>query len=271
VPDLSVIIVSYNTCDLLRNCLLSLRESVGLALEIIVVDNASSDGSAAMVRDEFPEARLLAQSLNTWYCGGNNIGARAARADYALLLNPDTEVAPDALALMLRFLRENPGYVGVTGQLRYPDGQIQPTCARVPSFQNLLLNYSLLGYLLPSLKRSLQARAIYADWDRLSDRDVEAIPGACALMRREDIRLDDDLLLYFPEETLARRHQQPMRFLAAAQVKHHEKSSTRSWLATRVFFRDLLVYCQKHHGAGRMLLLWLLSRPVYWLMWLWNR
>jgi len=271
VPDLSVIIVNYNTRDLLRNCLRSLRESAGLALEIIVVDNASKDGSAAMVRDEFPEARLLAQSLNTWYCGGNNIGARAATADYALLLNPDTEVAPDSLVLMLRFLREHPGYVGVTGQLRYPDGQIQPTCARVPTFQYLLLNYTLLGYLLPTLKRSLLAHATYADWDRTSDRDVAAIPGACTMMRREDILLDDDLLLYFPEETLARRHQKPMRFLAAARVLHHEKSATRGWFATRIFFRDLLVYCRKHHGAGRTLLLWLLSRPVYWLMWLKNR
>ncbi len=271
MPDLSVIIVSYNTRDLLRNCLRSLRESVGVSLETIVVDNASSDGSAAMVSDEFPAVRLLAQTLNTWYCGGNNIGIRAAAADYVLLLNPDTEVTPDALALMLRFLRENPNYAGVTGQLRYPAGGIQPTCARAPAFQNLLLNYSLLGYLLPTLKRSLQAHTAYADWDRLSDRDVEAIPGACTLMRREDILLDDDLLLYFPEETLARRHQRPMRFLAAARLLHHEKSSTRSWFATRVFFRDLLVYCRKHHGAGRMLLLWLLSRPVYWLMWLWNR
>ncbi len=271
MPDLSVIIVNYNTCDLLRNCLLSLRECGGLALEIIVVDNASTDGSAAMVRDDFPEARLLAQTMNTWYCGGNNIGLRAARADYALLLNPDTEVAPDALALMLRFLREHPDYVGVTGQLRYPAGSLQLTCARVPTFQNLLLNYSLLGYLLPALKRSLQAHTLYADWDRESDRDVAAIPGACTMMRREDSLLDDDLLLYFPEETLARRHQKPMRFLAAARVLHHEKSATRGWFATRIFFRDLLIYCRKHHGAGRMLLLWLLSRPVYWLMWLWNR
>ena len=270
MPDLSVIIVSYNTRDLLRNCLASLRASVGLSLDIIVVDNASSDGSADMVRDEFPEARLLAQTLNTWYCGGNNIGIAAATADYALLLNPDTEVAPDTLALMLRFLRENPDYVGVTAQLRYPDGQIQPTCARIPSFQNLLLNYSVLGYLLPALKRCLQAHTTYADWDRASDRDVEAIPGACALMRREDCRLDDDLLLYFPEEALARRHQKPMRFLAAAEVLHHEKSSTRTWFATRIFFRDLLVYCRKHHGLGRMLLLRLLSRPVYWLMWFKN-
>ena len=271
MPDLSVVIVSYNTRELLRNCLLALRNSIGLELEIIVVDNASSDGSAEMTRAEFPEVRLLAQTLNTWYCGGNNIGIEAASADTVLLLNPDTEVAPDALALMRRFLLANPDYVGVTAQLYYPDGAIQPTCARIPRFRHLLLAYTVLGYLLPTLKRELHREVTYGDWDRRGDRDVEAIPGACTMMRRADIRLNDDLLLYFPEEALAQRHRRLMRFLSAARIKHHEKSSTRSWLATRIFFRDMLVYCRAHHGSAKMLLLWTLSRPVYWLMWLKSR
>ena len=271
MPDLSVVIVSYNTRDLLRKCLQSLRASLGLELEIIVVDNASSDGSADMVRAEFPEAILLAQRLNAWYCGGNNLGIERASADFALLLNPDTEVAPAALALMHRFLLDNPDWFGATAQLRYPNGEIQRTCARVPAFRHLLMSYTLLGILLPTLKRELQDDVTYGNWDRRSDRDVEAIPGACTMMRLADIRLDEELLLYFPEEALARRHGKPMRFLAAARVTHHEKSSTRNWLATSIFFRDMLVYCRKHHGAGRMLLLWLLSRPLYWLMWLKNR
>ena len=271
MPDLSVVIVSYNTRDLLRNCLLSLRESIGLTLEIIVVENASSDGSAAMVQEEFPGVRLLAQTLNTWFCGGNNIGIKHASADYVLLLNPDTEVAPDALALLHRFLLENPSYVGATAQLYYPEGEIQRTCSRIPRYHNLILSYTLLGYLLPTLKRQLQHEHVYGDWDRLSDRDVAAIPGSCTMMRRGDIRLDEGLLLYFPEDSLAQRHQRPMRFLAEARIKHHEKSSTRTWFATGIFFRDMLVYCRKHHGLARMALLWILSRPVYWLMWLKNR
>lgn len=271
MPDLSVIIVSYNTRDLLRNCLLSLRASAGLTLEIIVVDNASSDGSADMVRVEFPEVQLLAQSLNTWYCGGNNIGIQMATADYALLLNPDTEVAPEALGLMHRFLRENPTCAGVTGQLRFPDGAIQRTCARNSTYAQLLLNHSVLGYLLPAVRRQSQARQFYADWDRLSDRDVDVMPGSCAMMRREDSLLDEDLLLYFPEDTLARKLRGRRRFLAAARITHHEKSSTRNFLATRIFFRDMLVFCRKQYGWPRMLLLWLMSRPVVWLMWLKNR
>lgn len=271
MPDLSVVIVSYNTRRLLRACLRSLRASEGLALEVIVVDNGSSDGSADRVRAEFPEVVLLAQSRNRWFCGGNNVGIGQASADYVLLLNPDTVAAPDALARMRRFLMDSPRFVGVTAQMRYPDGDIQLTCSKIPSYFSLLLNYSALGYLFPTAKRRVQADLLYADWDRESSREVEAIPGSCTLMRRQDIRLDDDLLLYFPEDALAQRHRRPFYFLADAKIEHHEKSSTRTWLARDIFYRDMLVYCRKHHGRLAMLLLWCLSRPVYWAMWLKNR
>ena len=271
MSDLSVVIVSYNTRGLLRNCLRSLRASEGLALEVIVVDNGSSDGSADMVRGEFPEVVLLAQSQNRWFCGGNNVGIGQASADYVLLLNPDTVAAPEALAQMRQFLMDNPRFVGVTAQMRYPNGGIQPTCSKIPSYFSLLLNYTLLGYLFPTAKRRVQADLLYADWDRESSREVEVIPGSCALMRRGDIRLDDDLLLYFPEDALARKHRRPFYFLADAKIEHHEKSSTQTWRARAIFFRDMLVYCRKHYGRLPMLLLWCLSRPVYGAMWLKNR
>ena len=271
MPDLSVIIVSYNTREMLRACLLSLRESQGVALEIIVVDNASSDGSADMVERDFPEVILLPQTLNTWYCGGNNIGIDRASADYALLLNPDTEVAPDALVKLLDYLRAHPEYIGVTGQLRYPDGEIQRTGSEVPTYKSLLLDYSLLGHLLPGQRRRLHDELYYADWDRRGDREIKVMPGSCTLMRREDLRLDDDLLLYFPEDMLAARHGRNARYLSSARITHHEKSSTSSFFARSIFFRDMLVYCQKRFGTPRMLLLWLLSRPVFLLMWLKSR
>jgi len=271
MPDLSVIIVSYNTRELLRNCLLALRRNSGLALEVIVVDNASSDGSVAMVRADFPEARLLAQDQNRWYSCGNNIGLRAARGEYALLLNPDTEVAPDALRRMRDYLRANPAYAGVTAQLRYPDGAVQRTCSRIPGYRHLLLSYTILGWLLPAWRRRAQAALFYGDWDRQSDRDVAVVPGSCTMMRREDCWLDGDLLLYFPEDSLARRLGRKMRFLAAARITHHEQSSTGSFFARRFFFRDMLVYCVKHYGPGATLLLRCLSRPVLWAMWLKNR
>ena len=267
MADLSVVIVNYNTRDLLRNCLQSLRACDGLDLEVIVVDNASPDHSAPMVDDEFPDMILLAQAQNTWFCGGNNIGIDRATADYVLLLNPDTVVEPDALPLMLDFIQEHPEYVGVTGQMHYPDGGIQQTCSKIPTYASLLWNYTPLGMLLPTLKKRVNQDLWYDGWERDSSREVDVIPGSCTMMRREDIRLDGDLLLYFPEDTLAQRHQRPCYFLADAKIEHYEKAATQTWSATSIFFRDMMVYTRKHHGRLAMGLLWLLSRPLYWGMW----
>ncbi len=159
---LSIIIVSYNTRDDLRACLESLQV-VQPAPEIIVVDNASSDGSADMVRAEFPHVRLLAQARNTWFCGGNNIGIQAATGDYILLLNPDTIVQPGALERLTAFLDSHPDYTGATAQLRYPDGSIQRTCSHIPTYAYLLLEHTPLGWLLPrwhSSRARRPARAI---------------------------------------------------------------------------------------------------------------
>jgi GT2 family glycosyltransferase len=261
---LSVIIVNYNTREDLRLCLNALRQS-SLTPEIIVVDNASSDGSHEMVQTEFPEVALIAPETNTWFCGGNNLGIAAARGEYALLLNPDTVPPPDALALMVGFMDEHQEYAGVTMQLRYPSGEIQRTCSRIPTYRYLLLTQTPLQWLLPGMRRQAQAWHWYEGWLRDRDYDVEAIPGSCTLMRRSELWLDDNLLLYFPEDDLAKRNEgRKFRFLASQSILHREKSATRTALATRIYFRDLIVYTRKHHGWVRAALMWLLTRPLAW-------
>lgn len=261
---ISVIIVNYNTREDLRLCLNALRQS-SLPPEIIVVDNASSDGSREMVRAEFPEVTLIEPEQNTWFCGGNNLGVAAAHGEYALLLNPDTVPPPDALALMVSFMDAHPDYAGATMQLRYPSGEIQRTCSRIPTYGYLLLTQTPLQWLLPGMRRKAQARHWYEGWNRDRDYDVEAAPGSCTLMRRSELWLDDRLLLYFPEDDLARRNAgRKFRFLASRSILHREKSATRTALATRIYFRDLIVYTRKHHGVARAALLWLLTRPLAW-------
>ncbi|MEO0562915.1 MAG: glycosyltransferase family 2 protein [Chloroflexota bacterium] len=280
---LAVIIVNYNTRDLLRDCLKSLEKTAPWA-RVFVVDNASDDGSAAMVADEFPDVTLLAQDKNTWFCGGNNIGIQAAKdanesliRSYGLLLNPDTVVHRSAIETMVAFMGANPEYAGCTAQLRYPDGSVQRTCSRVPTFRYLLLNHTPLGALFPEERAEAAAHHWYDDegFTREQSRDVEVMPGSCTLMRLYDLWLDDDLRLYFPEDDLAQRYQgKRFRFLAEATITHREKAATQSWLATRVYFRDMVVYTRKHHGFGPAILLWALTRPVWVGMWfasLWRR
>ena len=262
---LSVVIVNYNTRDLLRDCLQSLASEPG-DHEVIVVDNASTDGSAAMVRDEFPQLTLLAQPRNTWFCGGNNIGVAAAHGVYVLLLNPDTVVHPGALGRLVAFMDEHPHYAGCTAQLRYPDGTIQRTCSRLPTYAYLIAAHTPLGWLRPGWRERLVRHHWYTDegFRREQARDVLVLPGSCLLMRRADLSLDDTLLLYFPEDDLGRRFVgRPFRFLPEAVITHREKSATQTWAASRIYFRDLLVYTRKHHGAAATGLMWLLTRPVW--------
>ncbi|MBZ0300291.1 MAG: glycosyltransferase, partial [Anaerolineae bacterium] len=236
---LSVVIVHYRTPDLLRACLEALCAHAPDA-EILVVDN---DGSAADVCAMFPAVRYLPQAENRWFCGGNNLGIDAAQGDYVLLLNPDTVIQPDGLDTLVAFMDAHPDYHGATLQLRYPDGNIQRTCSRVPTYEYLLLNHTLLGLILRGRTAVVDAHHWYADWLRDSDRDVEVLPGSCLLMRRADLRLDDRLKLYFPEDDLARRFAgERFRYLSSSFITHHEKAATQSWLATQVYYRDLLIY-----------------------------
>lgn len=264
--ELAVVIVNYNTRNLLHACLMALQVST-IRLEIIVVDNHSQDGSVAMVTQDFPAVHLLALDENTWFCGGNNRGIAAAHAPYVLMLNPDTEIAPDACEQMLSVLKANPQLAGVTGRLVYPTGEVQQTCSRLPNYADLLIEHSLLR-LIPRLTESRRQMRWYNDWQRDTDRDVEVAPGSCVLLRCADAPLSGDLRLYFPEEDLARRLQKPFRFVASAHIVHHEKASTRSWLATAIYFDDLVIYTLKHHGRLAAGLLWLFSRPLYAAMWL---
>lgn len=264
MSTISVVIVSYNTREDLRLCLEALRQST-LPAGVIVVDNASTDGSAEMVRHHFPEVILIEPGRNTWFCGGNNIGVAAASGDYALLLNPDTIPPPDALAVLVDFLDAHPDYAGATLQLRYPDGAIQRTCSRAPTLRYLLLTQTALRWLLPGPRRSAEAHHWYAGWERDRDFDVEAIPGSCACMRRADLWLDDSLRLYFNEDDLARRFTgRKFRFLATPAIIHREKSATRTASASRLYFSDLLTYTRKWHGPGMAALMWALSRPLAW-------
>lgn len=265
-PRLSVIIVSYNTCADLRLCLSALlRSTIADQTEILVVDNASSDGSAAMVRAEFPSVRLLEPGRNLWFCAGNNYGLAHARGHYALLLNPDTVVDPGSLAALVTFMDEHPDYAGATLQLRYPDGRIQRTCSAIATYRYLLLTHTPLGLIARRARQRAEADHWYAGWERDRDRDVAAVPGSCTFMRRADLRLEEKLRLYFNEDDLARRWAgRKFRFLAGPPIIHREKSSTRTAAASRIYFRDLFTFTRIHFGFGRAALLWLLSRPLAW-------
>jgi N-acetylglucosaminyl-diphospho-decaprenol L-rhamnosyltransferase len=127
VPDLSVIIVSYNTRDLLRGCIESVfRETPDLTLDVIVIDNASDDGSAEMVADAFPDVRLICSPENVGFGRACNLAVAESHAPWLVLLNPDTEVHDRALERLLTFSRSNPEAGLCGGRTLRPDGSVDP-------------------------------------------------------------------------------------------------------------------------------------------------
>src|SRR5258705_4109437 len=115
MPDLSVVIVNYNTREPLGRCLASIQQQHGdLDIQVIVVDNGSRDGSADMIRQEMAEAIVIEPGRNTWFSGGNNLGVQHATADYILVLNPDTLIQPGMFQTMLAYIKSHPHVAALT-------------------------------------------------------------------------------------------------------------------------------------------------------------
>ncbi|MCH2095439.1 MAG: glycosyltransferase family 2 protein [Rhodobacteraceae bacterium] len=197
--DLSIVIVNWNTQDLLRDCLQTVEAGLGgLRAEVLVVDNASDDGSVEMVQHHFPKVRLIENKENVGFAGGNNIALAEAIGRHVLLLNTDTLVHGSVLPEAVAWLDDNP-QVGVLGpRVLNTDGSIQPSCSAFPSLTNLLLQ--TLG-----LTRVAKLdRFRMTGWDHASERRVEVISGAAMFVRTaamRDVGMLDEAFFFYGEET----------------------------------------------------------------------
>ena len=260
--DLSIVILSWNVRDLLRQCLESVASGRPLSAnhpllvtEIIVVDNASSDGSVEMVRAEFAAVRLIANQTNRGYTGGNNDGIAAATGRYVMILNPDTRVLDDALAAMVAYADAHPD-VGVVGpQLLNPDGSVQSSRRRFPTLMTGLFESTWLQPLAP---RDVLRRYYVLDRPDDTIQEVDWLFGACFLVRRKVIQqvgtLDEDFFMYSEEMDWCYRMRQAgwkVVYLPEAQVIHYGGKSSDQVAAQRhIYFQTSKVrYFRKHHGA----------------------
>jgi N-acetylglucosaminyl-diphospho-decaprenol L-rhamnosyltransferase len=200
--DVSVILVNYKTPDMLRDCLTALRKAVhDCTIEIVVVDNASADGSAEMVRNEFREVVLIANSVNLGHSGGCNCGMRAATGRYLFLLNTDTRMLPRAIGRLMRHLEAHPEAAAAAPKILNADGTIQGTIKRFPDpFAAIAGRYSLLARLWP--KNPLSRRYLtYLDQDFAKPFKADSASAAALMVRREAIArvgpLDERFFLYW--------------------------------------------------------------------------
>jgi hypothetical protein len=204
-PEVSVIVVSWNTRELTRACLESVRNHArARPLEVVVVDNDSADGSVDMVRADFPEATLVVNSANLGFGRGVNAGLAVARGKHIMLLNSDTLLEDDVVDRLVSALEVEPD-VGLVGAgLSYPDGRLQPSCGRFPSLGRELASLVSPGNLLGRLGSAPRFPSpFHSHADHASDRDVDWVAGACLLARAEaveDVGPFDDRIFLFGEE-----------------------------------------------------------------------
>jgi GT2 family glycosyltransferase len=219
-PEISIIIVSWQVRDDLRACLQSLQQNAEVAPEIIVVDNASGDGTVEMVRAAFPEVQLLANDANHGFAAANNQGLQVARGQFVLLLNPDTLVPPGALAMLLDFGRQHPE-AGVIGpRLLNSDGSLQPSCRKFPTVAAALFRHTLLGRLFPNAH--WMREYLMCDWGHDAPREVDWVSGACMMISRralEQVGLLDEGFYWGSEDVdyCFRLHQAGLKVLYTPQ------------------------------------------------------
>lgn len=273
---LTTVICNYNTRDDLARVLQSLLDTTGsLAHEIIVVDNASPDGSAAMVREQFPGVTLIASDANRWFSGGNNLGLRQAQGEYVLILNPDTIMFPGVLDTLTAYLDAHPEVGAVTVRMTFADGVVQQNGSRFARYPDLLLSYTVLGLIFPRWRKRRQRTMWYHGWDRGSSRPIEVAPGSCIAARRALLvqigYFDEAFKLFYTDDDLCRRIMgtgAAIHYLADATIIHDEHTSLKKVprLTRHVYYQDMITYARTYYGRPAAWTLAVLAAPLWWAM-----
>ena len=256
VIELSVSVIAYRTPVLLKRCLEALeaeRSSVGI--DVTVIDNASGDGSADMVADQFPWVRIIRNRQNVGFGAAHNQALRHATGRYWLVLNSDAAPRPGALRVLVDFLQANPRVAVAGPRLRYPDGTVQPSRPRFPTVATLFVESTQIQRFIP--RNPVLQRYYLADRSDDEPQDVDWLVGACLCVRAaaaaEVGLFDESFFMYSEELDWCRRFRAAgwrVAYVPSAEVVHLEGGSSRLDLVARdrMFQASKLRYAAKWHG-----------------------
>ncbi|MBI4280804.1 glycosyltransferase family 2 protein [Candidatus Uhrbacteria bacterium] len=260
--DLSIVIVTYKSRGLLRQCLLGLRAlPAARRHEIIVIDNNSQDGTRELLMNEFPEVRSIMQVSNLGFGAGGNVGIRASSGRYVAVMNPDIVVVDDSFDRLISYLDQHTK-VGLVGpQLMNPDGSLQRSCYRFHTPLIPVYRRTPLGNF--TFARERVSRFLMEEWDHASEREVDWLLGACLVARRALLNeigcFDERFFLYFEDTDLCRRAWQAgwrVVYQPSARFFHyHRRASAESPLlpslfnpVTRLHISSWIKYLWKYRG-----------------------
>jgi GT2 family glycosyltransferase len=253
---LTILILNYKTRGLLKQFLKGLKMySPKVEHEVIVVDNASNDGSVELIMNNHPEVKLIQNEQNVGYAKGNNIGIKSAKGEYILLINTDVVITDkEAIEKLVAFMDANLD-VGIVGPLlKNPDGSVQESAYRFYKLLTPLYRRTFLGKTKYGQKELSYSQM--KDWDRASSRDVDWLMSSCILLRKKALDdtglLDERFFLYVSEEDLARRMWKTgwrVHFFADVNLIHyHRKQSADDFRVAIIHIKDFLKYLWKWRG-----------------------
>ena len=283
LPELSIIIVNYNTKELLSQCLSSVYEqTTNLAYEVIVIDNDSTDGSCETVTYRFPRAKLISNIINKGFAFASNQGLRIMKGQYGLLLNPDTVIMDNPFYKMVGYMERHRN-IGILGcKITNPDGSLQRAAFPPPTLTTSMASMFNLGRMLPAgqnryfnfhLERILPANVTNCYFDDLYKKAIKPfrvgwVSGACLLIRKKtilDIGYLDENLFLFGEDAdwccRARQKRWGVYLLPESKIIHYGAMSTSDFLSIgiRASYQSRLYFAKKHFKPGSVLILKLIS------------
>jgi GT2 family glycosyltransferase len=271
-PTLSIIIVSYNTCQLLKNCLDSVFKDLkngsgGLVAEVIVIDNHSRDDSIGMIRRFFPQIRLILNKKNLGFAKANNQGIKKSRGKFVFLLNSDTVIRSGALLKMVNFLKSRPQAGAIGPKLLNSDGSNQPSAGRFPT---LLISAVMLfkEHFRPSpCVRGSFAKIKKVDW----------VMGAAIMIKKRALKeaglLDENIFMYMEEVEFCYRLKKAgwqVYFYPHAEITHLGRASSKTGKKEPILniYKGLLYFYKKHLTWGELMLLQLMLKIKAFSSWL---
>lgn len=258
MSDISIIIVNWNVKDLLYASIDSIYKSKNnMDVEVIVIDNDSSDDSAEMVKAEFPEVQLIANKENRGFAAANNQGIEIAKGKYLLILNPDTELKPNTLRLMYKYMEEHSNIAAIGPRLLNTDGSLQPSCRRFPALKYEIFSKLFLDKLFP---RSIFNGYMMGDFSHDYTREIDQPMGAAIFIRKEVVdsvgMMDEHNFVWFDEVDWCyqiKKAGHKIFFYSEAELFHHQGKSFKRWknpMSGIVWLKSRHYFLKKNFGSA---------------------
>ncbi|MBI5214824.1 MAG: glycosyltransferase family 2 protein [Ignavibacteriae bacterium] len=260
-PDVSIIIVTYNSASYIEQCIHSIHEhSQQTSFEIIIVDNCSLDTTVQIIESKFPQAKIFQNQHNVGFASANNQGIEASEGKYILLLNPDTEFKSNLLQESLTFLKHHPDVGCVGPQILNVDGSIQRTGVSFPSLWNSFVEIFFLEQLFPSTRIFGRHRRLFDNPNE--EHIVDYLQGSCLMFPKQVLQklagMDERFFLYFEETDLCYRLKQEgwkTVYVPQAKLLHYGGSGSEYYNEFRLlnYHKSFLLFHSKHYSQTKQI------------------